>query len=69
VFATLICEALAPFTEHSTDPAGVELAPDGDFKIDDVLTPLPPAVCESPMLLIRTAGSGNWFAAGIPDLD
>jgi hypothetical protein len=69
VFATLICEAAAPFTEHSTDLDGVLLAPNGDFKIDDVLTPLPPAVCASPMLLIRTAGSGNWFAVGIPDLD
>jgi hypothetical protein len=66
VFATLICEAAAPFTEHSTLPAGVLLAPNGDFKIDDVLVPLPPATCASPMLLIRTAGSGNWFAAGIP---
>ncbi len=26
-FATLICEAAAPFTEHSTAPAGVTLAP------------------------------------------
>jgi hypothetical protein len=66
VFATLICEAAAPFTLLSTDPAGVQLAPNGDFKIDDVLVPLPPATCASPMLLIRTAGSGNWFAAGIP---
>jgi hypothetical protein len=43
----------------------VLLADNGDFKIVDVLTPIPPADCESPMLLIRTAGSGNWFAAGI----
>jgi hypothetical protein len=68
VFVTLICEAAAPFIEHSTDLDGVLLAPNGDFKIDDVLTPLPSTVCASPMLLIRTAGSGNWFAAGIPDL-
>jgi hypothetical protein len=65
VFATLICEAATPFTLLSTDPTGVQLAPNGDFKIDDVLVPLPPATCASPMLLIRTAGSGNWFAAGI----
>jgi len=65
VFATLICEAAAPFTQHSTNTAGVLLADNGDFKIVDVLTPIPPADCESPMLLIRTAGSGNWFAAGI----
>jgi len=65
VFATLICEAGTPFTLLSTDPDGVQLAPNGDFKIDDVLVPPPPATCASPMLLIRTAGSGNWFAAGI----
>jgi hypothetical protein len=65
VFATLICEAAAPFTLLSTDPAGVQLAPNGDFKIDDVPGPLPPATCASPMLLIRTTGSGSWFAAGI----
>jgi hypothetical protein len=68
VFATLICEAAAPFTEHSSNTtAGVPLAPNGDFKIDDVLSSFPVTDCASPMLLIRTAGSGNWFAAGIPD--
>src|SRR5438132_8669707 len=45
VFATLICEAVAPFTQHSTNPAGVALAPNGDFRIDDVLDPAPPADC------------------------
>ena len=69
VFATLICEAAAPFTEHSTNPTGVELAPDGDFKIDDVLMPISPADCASPVLLIRNAIGGTWFAAGILDLD
>jgi len=69
VFATLICEAAAPFTERSTTSTGVALADNGDFKIDDVLVPLPPATCASPMLLIRTAGSGNWFAAGIVKFD
>jgi len=68
VFATLFC-GTTTITEHSTTAAGVLLAPDGDFKIDDVLVPIPPADCESPVLLIRTVGSGNWFAAGIPDLD
>jgi hypothetical protein len=66
VFATLICETAAPFIAHSTNPTGVPLAANGDFKIDDVLDPPPPADCASPVLLIRTAGSGNWFAAGIP---
>ncbi len=65
VFATLICEAAAPFTEHSTTLTGVPLALNGDFKIDDMLSPAPPFECASPMLLIRTAGSGNWFAVGI----
>jgi hypothetical protein len=66
VFATLICEAAAPFNQLSTDNVvGVQLAPNGDFKIDDMLSPAPPVVCDSPMLLIRTVGSGNWFAVGI----
>jgi hypothetical protein len=72
VFATLICEAAAPFTEHSTTVTGVPLAANGDFEIDDVLTPLPSGACASPMLLIRTTNTDptlrNWFAAGIPDL-
>jgi hypothetical protein len=69
VFATLICEATAPFTEHSTDTAGVPLEPDGDFRIDDALTPAPLADCASPVLLIRVAGANPaWFAAGIPKL-
>jgi hypothetical protein len=68
VFATLIC-AVAPATQFSTDPAGVPLAANGDFRIDDVLLPPPPAVCASPVLLIRVTVAGNWFAAGIPKLD
>jgi hypothetical protein len=66
VFATLICEAAAPFVEHSTDPAGVPLEPNGDFRIDDVLNSVP-SDCASPVLLIRNTG-GVWFAAGIPKL-
>ena len=69
VFATLICEAVAPFTERSTNAAGVALAPNGDFRIDDVLTPAPPAVCDSPVLLIRNVADQSWFAAGIPKRD
>ena len=70
VFATLICEAVAPFTEHSTHGAGVALEPNGDFRIDDVLVPAPPADCDSPVLLIRNAEPNPaWFAAGIPKLD
>ena len=69
VFATLICEAVAPFTQHSTDLAGVPLAANGDFRIDDVLVPAPPAVCDSPVLVIRVTVAGAWFAAGIPKRD
>jgi hypothetical protein len=70
VFATLICEAAAPFTERSTNPVGVPLEPNGDFRIDDVLVPAPPIVCASPVLLIRTTGANpGWFAAGIPKQD
>jgi len=65
VFATLICEAALPFTQHSTTST-VLLDPNGDFRIDDVLTPTP-GDCASPVLLIRNKG-GVWFAAGIPKL-
>ncbi|HEX9192939.1 MAG TPA: hypothetical protein VF871_04150 [Burkholderiales bacterium] len=63
VFATLICEAAAPFTLRNTTVTGVPLEPNGDFRIDDVLTPVP-VDCASPVLLIRNP-AGAWFAAGI----
>ena len=66
VFATLICEAAAPFIEHSTPRAGVPLDADGDFRIDDVLDSVP-STCASPVLLIRNV-AGVWFAAGLPRL-
>ena len=66
VFATLICEAAAPFVARSTDSAGVPLEPNGDFRIDDTLNPAP-SECTSPVLLIRNT-AGVWFAAGIPKL-
>jgi hypothetical protein len=71
VIATLICEAAAPFTEHTSSLAGVLLSPTGDFQINDTLAPLPPAACVSPMLLIRNAATAAggfpnpWFAGGI----
>ena len=65
VFATLICEAAAPFVEHNTT-FSVPLEPDGDFRIDDTLNPVP-SDCPSPVLLIRNTG-GVSFAAGIPKL-
>ena len=67
VRATLICEAAAPFTLHNTDPV-VPLEPNGDFRIDAVLDPPPPAVCDRPVLLIRNP-NGAWFAAGIVKRD
>ena len=66
VFATLICEATPPFAQFSSNLTGVPLAADGDFEIDDMLAPAPPAQCGSPVLLIRVVPSGAWFAAGIP---
>jgi hypothetical protein len=63
VFATLICENVAPFVEHNSKP--VPLSPDGNFTINDVLSPPPPASCPTPALLIRNAANLNWFSAGI----
>jgi hypothetical protein len=65
VRATLICEAVAPFTLRDTNL--VPLAANGDFQIDDILVPQPPADCTGPVLLIRNP-AGAWFAAGIPNL-
>jgi hypothetical protein len=68
VFASLISGPLpnGPFTVSSTPVANaVALAADGDFTIDDVLSPTPSNV-SNPVLLIRTVPSGVWFTAGIP---
>ena len=65
VFATLFCEAAAPFVEHSTTFT-VPLEPNGDFRIEGTLDSLP-SECPSPVLLIRNS-NGVWFAAGIPKL-
>jgi hypothetical protein len=63
----VICEPAAPFIERSTSFTGVALEPNGDFRINDTLNPAP-TECASPVLLIRTASNGTWFAAGIPKL-
>ncbi len=50
----------------------VPLEADGDFHIDDMLSPAPPSPCQNPVLLIvnaRIADGGRWFAAGIPKRD
>jgi hypothetical protein len=66
VFATLICENVTPFVQRNTAAAGVALAANGDFTINDVLSPAPPAnACATPVLLIRNAPGGGWFSAGI----
>jgi hypothetical protein len=44
----------------------VALAADGDFTIDDILSPPLSNGCDNPVLLIRTVPSGVWFTAGIP---
>jgi hypothetical protein len=58
VRATLFCGAAA----HTTGLVALE--PNGDFRIEDVLTPTPPDPCNTPVLLIVNSG-GRWFAAGI----
>jgi len=62
VFASLISGT----TVSSTPVANaVALADDGDFTIDDVLSPVPSSLSQTPILLIRNE-AGVWFAAGIP---
>jgi hypothetical protein len=63
-----MCEATPPFVERNTDAAGVPLEPNGDFRIDDILSPAPNG-CASPVLLIRNAANRAWFAAGIQKLE
>lgn len=51
----------------STSSTGVALQADGDFRIDDTLSPSLPSTCTNPVLLItQAAAGGRWFAAGIP---
>ena len=67
VFATLFC-ANDGDVQHSTNAVGVPLQVNGDFRIQDSLSPAPPDTCTSPVLLIRVTNGGTWFAAGIPFL-
>ena len=70
VHATLFCGLAA--SPIAFDEPGVPLDANGDFRIDDYLSSVPPNPCESPVLLIRsgaTPGQGVWFAAGILHLD
>jgi len=65
VRATLLC-ANDGNVLHDSDL--VPLEANGDFRIDDVLPPVPPNPCNNAVLLIRNP-AGAWFAAGIPKLD
>ena len=66
VFATLFCGPAASATAHSTHR--VALDADGDFAIDELLSPALTDTCSTPVLLIRNGNSGVWFAAGIPEV-
>ena len=66
VFATLFCGPAASATAHSTNR--VLLDADGDFAIDELLSPALTDTCSTPVLLIRNGGNGVWFAAGIPEV-
>jgi hypothetical protein len=68
VHASLFCGPAASATEQDTSLAGVALEADGEFRIDDYLSPVQPTPCTSPVLLIRNVG-GVWFAAGIPKME
>jgi hypothetical protein len=60
VRARLFCDS-----QPAGDSELVALQPNGDFRIDGVLVPTPPSVCNTPVLLIVNAANA-WFAAGIP---
>ncbi len=66
VFATLMCANDGNVQHNTSNTPGVQLAPNGDFVIAEALSPAPPSTCDSPVLLIRNAGSGGWFAAALP---
>jgi hypothetical protein len=70
VLADLICQtATTPTVTYSysmTPSAGVTVSPNGNFQINDNLSPTPPVPCVSPVLLIQSTAVGNhWFALGI----
>lgn len=62
VHARLFCGTVA----HNSGT--VPLEANGDFRIEDVLSPIPPSPCADAILLIVSgvAPAGSWFAAGIP---
>lgn len=68
VFATLFCGLAATPTAFNSNLAGVALDANGNFRIDDVLSGAPASPCTTPVLLIRNAANGTWFAAGIQNI-
>jgi hypothetical protein len=70
VFATLICELMPPFVQHSTNsdplqPDPIRLDANGDVRFDDTPTSVP-TECAAPVLLIRALSNGTWIAAALP---
>jgi len=61
VKAILFCNGV----RSETAAAGIPLEANGDFRIDDQLTPAPMGPCNTATLLITNPAS-RWFAAGIP---
>lgn len=70
VQAELFCNAPMDTcgTPSFTSSSGVPLAPDGDFEINDTLSPIPSVPCTNPVLLITQipAKGERWFVAAIP---
>jgi hypothetical protein len=66
VFATLFCGPATTPTAFTSNLAGVALDANGNFQINDVLSAAPASPCTTPVLLIRNASNGVWFAAGVP---
>src|SRR5437667_9174692 len=67
VAVTLFCGEETTPDGHSSGPH--PLAADGDFKFTDTLSPAVPPTCPTPTLLTRARNNtGNWMAAGIPEV-
>ena len=65
VQARLFCNTTTSSCGTAHTSGLVPLDANGDFKIDDTLSPSVPPTCTGPVLLI-TIGAPRWLAAGIP---
>lgn len=66
VRAELFCNTTAASCGDAFSTSSlVALDADGDFRIDDTLSPTPPSACTNPVLLFPQA-AGKWLAGGIP---